>query len=208
MVIFLLIRHAAVGLPDNVLAGRTPHLSLSEGGFRQAESLSRMLFPFSIDAIWSSPLERALQTAGILAEERGLQIQISDAFNEVEYGEWTGSSFDELEKDPIWRSFNLDRENTRIPGGEIMTEVQRRAVSQLRAICEQSDQTKVQTFIVVTHAEVIRLILGHFLPIATNELHNKLEISLASMSALRIGSSYSRVIIVNDVVDPVTILGS
>jgi probable phosphoglycerate mutase len=108
------------------LWGRTPGVCLNEKGRLEAQRLAERFRGVTIDAIYSSPLERALETAETVARTMNLEVNKSPAFDEVDFGEWTGRSFDILSSDERWRRFNSVRSATRIPGGESFLEVQTR----------------------------------------------------------------------------------
>src|SRR5207248_938714 len=84
---FYLIRHAEKHAPENVLAGRAPHIHLTERGRRQAEAVAAHLASYPIQQVFSSPASRARETARPLADAKALPIQISAAFHEVDFGE-------------------------------------------------------------------------------------------------------------------------
>ena len=98
MVTFLLIRHGHCPHVGNYLAGRSPGIRLDDEGIREVRSLAGRIRRIHLDEIVSSPLERSVETASVIAEGRGLEIKISDAVNEVDCGEWTGKSFGNLRK--------------------------------------------------------------------------------------------------------------
>ena len=115
MTTFFLIRHAACGGLGQKLWGRTPGICLNEKGEVQAQRLAERFQNIKLDAIYSSPLERALQTATVIAESMKLDVKTCDAANEINFGEWTGKTFDELSRDERWRHFNNRRSMTMIP---------------------------------------------------------------------------------------------
>jgi broad specificity phosphatase PhoE len=177
---FFLIRHASTDSPG-VLNGRAAGVHLSSRGRLEALELARRLESIKIDAVWSSPLERAGETANPIAAKAGLRVLYSENLNEVNYGEWTGQSFESLASDPRWRNFNLLRGVTRIPGGELITDVQARVLSELDTI---SIGYETGNIVVVTHAEPIRVVLACWLN-STGYLHDRVEISPASISIVR-----------------------
>jgi broad specificity phosphatase PhoE len=180
MVNLLLIRHASIDAP-RVLCGRAAGVHLSSKGRLEAFDLIRRLGSTPIDAIWSSPLERAIETADAIANKAGLPVLCSENLNEVDYGEWTGQSFESLGSDPRWRRFNLSRDTAQIPGGELITEVQARVRSEVEKLYTTYETGNI---VVVTHAEPIRMVLAHCLN-STGHLHNRLEVSPASISIVR-----------------------
>ena len=111
----LLIRHARHDYIGEAIAAWLPGVSLSERGRTQAAALPKRLAGSRISAIYSSPPERALQTAAPLAAGLGMEIEIRDRLREINFGEFTGRTMAELDANPIWRRFNLSRGNTRAP---------------------------------------------------------------------------------------------
>jgi probable phosphoglycerate mutase len=182
MTVFFLVRHAASNTPNGILAGRTPGVHLSPEGLRQARTLAAELARIKISELWSSPLERAVETASALADEINIPITFSASLNEVDYGRWTGKSFNELMDDPAWRRFNFSRGDAPIPGGELITNVQHRMISHLEYLSNDQNRGNI---VLMTHAEPIRLTLRCYLG-AAGYMHDKLEISPGSVSALRL----------------------
>src|SRR4051794_26972165 len=123
MTTFLLIRHASTDANGKILAGRKPGVLLNDDGRSEASRLARFLAQRTLDAIYSSPLERARETADFISQATGVPVQIREALAEIQYGEWTNARFDELESDVRWRLFNTFRSGTSIPGGELMLQV-------------------------------------------------------------------------------------
>ena len=131
------------------ITGRLPGVSINKEGEEQARRLVRL----SADAIVSSPMERTIQTATPLAEHLGLQIQADEAFVEVDFGSWSGLTLTELDAIPEWKIFNQFRSSFRLPGGEMMLEVQRRVVEGLARHAAANSGKIVAVF---SHADVIR----------------------------------------------------
>jgi broad specificity phosphatase PhoE len=180
VVTFFFVRHASTDAAG-ILCGRAADVHLSSKGLLESEELAKRFRNIQITSIWSSPLERASETANSIAKKAALSVFYSESFNEVNYGEWTGRSFDSLASDPRWHRFNVLRDSTRIPGGEHITEVQKRVLSQLEALALFY---QIGNIVVVTHAEPIRLVVAHWLN-STGYLHDRLEISPASVTILR-----------------------
>lgn len=178
---FFLIRHAASIASSDVLSGRAPGIALSGIGREQARGLARRFAEVELAAVWSSPMERAVQTAIPLAVVSNLPVNQSQSLNEVEYGDWTGKSFSSLAGDPLWQRFNHSRRDTRIPGGELILDVQKRVVAKLAVLSRQYGGRNIA---VVTHAEPIRLVLAYCLE-SSDYLHDRLEIGPASISIVR-----------------------
>jgi probable phosphoglycerate mutase len=130
---FLLVRHAQHDYPVDALAGRLANIHLSTEGKQQAGKLAQMLASLPVRAVYTSPLERTRETAYTIADYFGLPVQVSEALNEVDFGDWTGKAFEELSTSPAWRQWNALRSRARIPKGESMLEAQGRVVTWLEA---------------------------------------------------------------------------
>jgi probable phosphoglycerate mutase len=150
---FYLIRHGHTAAIDHHLAGRAEGTSLTDAGQRQVERMVVAMHGVPLTAVVSSPLERTRQTAEPLARDHGLAVSVAPAFNELDFGDWTGSTFAAIDGDPRWRRYNSARALTAAPGGELMIEVQVRA---LRALLDLRDRHDAGHVAVVSHGDVIR----------------------------------------------------
>jgi probable phosphoglycerate mutase len=193
MTTFLLIRHGMTDAVGKTITGRLPGVHLNEAGQKQADDLPSRLKRWKIDAIYSSPLERALETAAPAARKLGLKVMMSEALSEVDFGEWSGRSLAELDRLPEWRLYNTFRSGTRAPGGELATEVQTRMVEQLTRYSRQHPD---QIVAVLSHADAIRIALVHFLGMPIDLMH-RLEIRPASISAVRLAEWGPHVLLIN-----------
>jgi broad specificity phosphatase PhoE len=155
-----LVRHAAHGLLGRILAGRMPGVGLSEEGQAQAARLADTLASRPIQAVLSSPLERAQATAAAIAARHGLPVQIDPGLNEIDFGAWTGTAFDDLDGRPDWHAWNRFRSFALTPGGETMVAAQARALAAVaRARAAHPDGEAV----LVGHSDVLKAVLAHVL---------------------------------------------
>ena len=175
-----LIRHGQVYAPGDVLYGRKSGLHLTETGRNEAAEAAGFLKTAGIDIILSSPMERTRETAAFIADIFGLEIIIQQEFNEVEIGEWTGRTYNELEEDPRWRRFNTFRSGTTAPGGESIMDVQCRMISGIRMWRESLPDGRI---CVVSHADPIKTVLLYFLGMPL-ELISRIEICTGSITLL------------------------
>jgi probable phosphomutase (TIGR03848 family) len=197
MTTFLLIRHALCDPVGRSIAGRTPGVSLNHRGLQQAEALAGRLAELPISALYSSPLERALQTAGPIAERKGLHVEQREGLNEIDFGDWTGKQLGELQPLTEWQNFNTYRSGTRIPGGETMQEVLARALNDLAELAKLHSRSMVG---VVSHGDVLRSLICHFLGVSL-DLMLRLEIEPASVSIVELQPYGPRVLLVNGTED-------
>ncbi|MBA4136245.1 MAG: hypothetical protein C0518_02880 [Opitutus sp.] len=192
MTTFHLVRHAEK-IGTDVLAGRTPGVHLSDRGRAQAERLVALFERAAISRIFSSPLERARETAAPLARDKGLGIDVVDGFTEMELGDWTGRTPAELAADECFARFNRFRSGTRAPNGETMLAVQARFVG---ALLDWRDELPNQSVIVVSHAEPIRAALLYFSGAPLDDWQ-RFEVSLASVSTLELSRDSARLTRIN-----------
>jgi broad specificity phosphatase PhoE len=189
----LLIRHGSTPRVGKGLTGWLPGHSLDENGQKQANDLASRLAAAPLAAIYSSPLERAAETAAPLARRLGLEVRTREDFGEVRFGEWQGKDFSEIERDFRWTPFNSYRSFTRAPGGELMLETQARMVRGLLNLVDSHADEMVAVF---SHADAIKSALMHFLGIPL-DFHIRLEILPASVSVLDLFPEFPLVRVVN-----------
>lgn len=193
MTTFLLVRHASLDALGCYLAGRAPGEHLNALGRREAEELASRLSGIHLDAVYSSPLERARETAEFIACDRKLTVELRDELLELDFGEWTRRTFEELAADPRWERFNRHRSGTRIPGGELMMEAQARAVSFVEGVAMERPSATVAA---VTHGDVIRGAVSHYLGMPL-DFYNRFDVAPASVSVLEVTEHGARVHCVN-----------
>ncbi|HJT89780.1 MAG TPA: histidine phosphatase family protein, partial [Bryobacteraceae bacterium] len=104
-----LIRHATNDLVGKVIPGWMPGLHLNAEGREQADRLARGLRGQGITRVFSSPLERAMETAAPLAGVCGISVEVRERLGELPPGEFSGRTLEDLETDPRWRQFNQFR---------------------------------------------------------------------------------------------------
>ena len=193
MTTFLLIRHGTTDTVGRVITGRRSGVSLNEQGKRQVEILADVLSDARIAAVYSSPLERALETAQPIARVHGLAAKVRNGLLEVDFGALEGCSLEELSRLPGWEAFNIFRSQVRPPGGEHMLDVQRRMVGEMEdLLCRHPDEC----IALISHGDVIRATIAHYLGVPL-DLFLRLEISPASVSVIQLGETHARVPVVN-----------
>ena len=132
---------------------------LNETGLAQAQATGqRVAEEWQPVAVYSSPLSRAVKTAGAIAQHFGLSVQIHDGLTDIDYGQWQGLTPDEAkERWPeihhAW--YNLPH-TACIPGGETLDDLQARGMA---AVNELATQHAEQTVVLVGHTVINRVIL-------------------------------------------------
>jgi alpha-ribazole phosphatase len=153
----VLIRHAE---PDESVRGRSYgslDVPLSAAGRQQAEALVQALEDVEIDAIFTSPLRRARETAAPLATARRLQPVAHEGLRELSFGELEGRTYADIERErpELYESWMTDPTGTRFPGGETFAELRERALAAAAEV-----RASHNTAAVVAHGGVTRAILA------------------------------------------------
>jgi broad specificity phosphatase PhoE len=162
----LLIRHGENDFVGKKLAGRMPGVHLNEHGRKQAEMVKEALCKAPLKAIYSSPMERAVETAQPLAAALGLEVQIRPGLIELDYGRFQGRTFKQLRRTKLWKDVQGNPVIVRFPDGESFIEAQQRVTAELEAIVAlHSEDDVVACF---THGDVIRLTVAHYLQMPLN----------------------------------------
>lgn len=196
MTLILLIRHAQnEWVRSGRLAGWTPGVHLNEKGRRQAEALGERLASANLRAIYSSPLERAVETAEAIAQHYpDLTVTVEEGIGEVDYGGWTGMPLRKLRRRRLWKVVQRYPSNAVFPDGEGLREMQFRAVSAIERIVEQHPTGPIA---IVAHADVIRVVFAHYAGIHL-DLFQRLVISPASITTLALQRMGPYIIRMND----------
>ncbi|MBA3658979.1 MAG: histidine phosphatase family protein [Gemmatimonadales bacterium] len=179
MTTFLLVRHGTTDETGQILSGRRP-VHLNAQGRAQAERIPGRLAGAELVAVYSSPLERTVETATPLARALRQPVECLPSLIEVDFGDWTGVEIESLKRQPSWRHFHEFRGGMRIPGGELIAEVAARSVGALAALERVHGDTTVA---IVTHADVIRAALAQCLGIPL-DLILRLDVDPVSVSVL------------------------
>jgi broad specificity phosphatase PhoE len=180
----LFIRHGQTTWnAEQKLPGQLPGISLNEKGRKQVADLAEALSAIPISAIISSPLERALDTAEILAQGRNLTIQLEPALMDTDLGRWAGQNYEELYKiDPDWKAYIKDP--TVAPEGiETFPQVQERALAAVERWRTQEAIGAYPAF--VAHADVVKLLIAYYLGLDAGKA-SRLFIDNASVSLVEI----------------------
>ena len=166
MTTVLLVRHGEHVLQAHTLVGRGDDAPISSKGQEQIRRLVQMLETEPIAVVHSSPRARARETAAAIAARHGLPIETQAALDELDYGKWTGLTFDELSMKPEWHAWNERRAETAPPQGESMRALQLRVLGHLDAVRKSNPR---KTVVAVSHAEPIRAALLHAANIPLND---------------------------------------
>jgi broad specificity phosphatase PhoE len=153
---FVLVRHGTCALTPEVLLGRALDAPLDPVGRAQAQAAADRLRECQVRRVDASPRLRTRQTAATIAAACGVRVQVATALDELDFGDWAGRRFADLDADPRWQAWNSDRDSATTPASDSMAAVRARALAWLQA---QVPVPAATIQVVVTHAEVIRALL-------------------------------------------------
>ena len=192
----LLVRHGENDwVKKHRLAGWIPGVHLNENGRQQAQAAADRLAHLPIKAVYSSPVTRCMETAEYLARPHQLQIVPLEDVGEVRYGQWEGKKIKKLAKKPLWSIVQFFPSRLRFPEGEALREVQFRGIQALEKLSFQHQKDMI---IVTSHADLIKLVLAHYLGIHL-DLFQRMAIDPASVSVINLmPNGMVRVLRLND----------
>lgn len=195
MPLVLLIRHGENEfVKKGRLAGRLPGVHLNEKGKQQAEKLAERLRNAPVKAVYSSPLERTMETAGPIAAVLDLPIIPKESLLEVDIGDWENKTLKSLRRLKLWKVVQSAPSRLRFPGGETFAEAQLRVAQGLQELCE--DHAEKDLLICVSHSDVIKLAVAYFIGLPLDHFQ-RLHVSPASITSLMIGPQGSGLMTLN-----------
>lgn len=185
MPLLLLIRHGENNyVKTGKMAGRIPGVHLNDRGQKQAQALGEALLDVPIKAIYSSPLERAMETATPIAESHKLKIVQEPDLMDTDIGKWQGRSWKLLALKKEWKIVQHAPSRFRFPEGESFPECQLRIVNVLERIV-QTHKKPQDVVAVVFHADPIKLAVAHFLGMSLDHFQ-RLGCDTGSVTALHV----------------------
>jgi probable phosphomutase (TIGR03848 family) len=192
--LLLLVRHAVTDATGQKLTGRLPGFSLSEKGRAQAESVATRLSKAPLKAIYSSPLERCVETAQAIAQHHRVKIETVDELEELDYGQWQGKSLKVLYRTKAWTKLRARPADFRFPGGETIREAQTRGMLAIEALRAKHNNRAV---LVCSHADMIRLVVAGYLGLGI-DLYDRISIAPASITIVNVGDGTPRLLNLGD----------
>jgi broad specificity phosphatase PhoE len=166
---------------------------INHAGERQARELASLLTGTKIAGIYSSPVLRAVQTAQVLSSSLRAEVVQSPGLSEIGMGAWMNRFWRDLADDPAKRDWYSRPDEAKPAGGETLRDVQRRAVSVVEEVLATVGSGH---FLLVSHADVIRTILAHYLQMNLLQLRN-IKIDHASATAIEITPQGSQLLFLN-----------
>ena len=191
--VFHLLRHGEPAVLGR-LNGRLPGVGLSAQGRAEIAAQAGRLAGENIEAIYASPMQRTRETAEILSDRLGVPVHYREDVIEIDYGEWTGLTFDEIRRDERWQMWSRSRGIAAVPGGESWRLVQERVLGALFDLRQTHPDGSV---VVVSHGDVIRAALLFALGMPL-DFYSRIEVAFASLSTIRLDSAGIRVSALNE----------
>ena len=196
MPILLLIRHGENDyVKSHKMAGRLPGVRLNEKGQKQAQVLAEALKDVPLKAVYSSPLERAMETAQPIAASHKLKIIQEPRLMDTDIGKWQGKSWRVLGLTKVWKIVQNAPSRFRFPEGESFVEAQTRCASALEAIIQKHKNPR-DIVVVVFHADPIRLAVAHFLGMPLDHFQ-RLSCDTGSVTVVHASESRANLIKLN-----------
>jgi probable phosphomutase (TIGR03848 family) len=190
----LFVRHGQTPTTGKVLPGRAPGLHLSDVGQKQAQAVADALAHVpKIAAVYSSPLERARETAAPIAAARNLKVVPDRGLLEVDIGEWTGEELTTVRKAPEWKVVQGHPSGFRFPGGESFLDLQARIVGTIQRLVAAH---RGETIVTVSHADTIKAAVGHAMG-SHLDMFQRISISPCSITPVLYGDAGPMVLAVN-----------
>ncbi len=190
----LLVRHAKTPKTGVILPGRAPGLHLSDEGRQQSESIAERIVSLpKIAAVYTSPLERARETAAAIARAGRLALRVERDLTECDIGEWTGLSLKRAQRKSEWQLAQRHPSGFHFPGGESFMEMQARVTGALARLVARHPG---ETIVAVSHADPIKATVAHALGLHL-DLFQRIAVTPASVTAIAYGQEAPLVLTVN-----------
>jgi broad specificity phosphatase PhoE len=177
MTTLFLIRHGLTAVTGSRLYGRTP-------GFEGVR----------LHAVYSSPLERCVETLEPLAATRGLEVRTSDALIEMDAGDWTGRTLPSLRRVKLWNMVQRNPSRFRFPGGESFVDAEARVLDELERIVRRHPRGRIA---VGTHGDIVRVLISHYTGAHLDQFQRVMA-DPASISVVQLGDGPPRILLMND----------
>jgi probable phosphomutase (TIGR03848 family) len=195
MAVILFIRHGENEyVKKKRLAGRRPDVHLNEKGHQQAQAVAERLTGSSIKAIYSSPLERCLETAVPIASALNLEVIPRPGLIEVDFGEWQDKKLKGLSRLKLWRLVQGAPSRARFPNGESFFEAQHRVCQEIDALAALHEPKDM--FVCVSHSDLIKLAIAYYIGLPL-DMFQRLHVGPASITALQLGETGSGLLTLN-----------
>ena len=187
MTTILLIRHGETAyVASGRLSGRLPGVPLNDKGRQEAARIAEALRDAPIKAIYSSPIQRAVETAEPLAQALGLPVQIREGLIETNAGNWQGKTLKQVARTKLWKIVMEQPSQFQFPGGETFLEVQQRIVQALDGVAKEHDEKDIVACF--SHGDPIKLAIAHYLCMPLDSFQ-RIGMNTGSLTILHLGNT-------------------
>jgi len=162
---------------------------INDAGREQAKGLARLLWEVPLQAVYSSTLPRALETAWFVAGPHSLGVVTDPRLNEIHHGDWEGLAESELPDLELYRRWREDPTSCTLPGAESLESVRDRAVQAMRDILGRHQEGD-GLVAVVSHQIVLAVLKCYVRDIPWNQIR-RLALTVASYEVLTVGEGFT-----------------
>ena len=194
MTTLFLICHGLTAVTGSRLYGQTPGIHLDERGRQQAAALVERFEGVRLNALYSSPLERCVETLEPLAETRGLEIKVSASLIEMDAGDWTGRTLPSLRRNKLWNTVQRTPSRFQFPKGESFVDAEARLLDEMERIVARHPRGRIA---IGTHGDLVRVLISHYTGAHLDQFQRVMA-DPASVSVVHLGDGVPRILLVND----------
>ena len=181
MATIYLLRHAESSANSaGILAGRLPSISLSKAGKVQSRAIVKALNNLEVTHIYSSPIQRCLETIEPFAKSSNRKVTSAPNFIEMDYGDWSGRKLSALRREKLWKSIQKRPSTVRFPNGESFQEMQARIKKGLNELAKKHKKGRI---LVVSHGDPIKVVIASALGMNLDDFQ-KLVVDPASLTII------------------------
>ena len=186
---FVFVRHGETDWNRERRVQGREGASLNEAGREQAKALARQLWEVPLQAIYSSELPRAIETASYVAGPHSVGVRTDARLNEIDHGDWEGLAESDLPDLDLYLRWREDPSSCTLPGAEPLAAVRDRAVAAMREIAERHP-ADVGLVAVVSHQVVLALLKCYVLDRPPSQIRRH-ALSVASYEVLTAGDGFT-----------------
>lgn len=181
MATIYLLRHAESSANGSgILAGRLPSISLSKAGKVQSRAIVKALKDLEVTHIYSSPIQRCLETIEPFVKSSNRKVTSAPNFIEMDYGDWSGRKLSALRREKLWKRIQKRPSTVRFPNGESFQEMQARIQKGLNDLAKKHKKGRV---LVVSHGDPIKVVIASALGMNLDDFQ-KLVVDPASLTII------------------------
>lgn len=186
---FVFVRHGETDWNSEKRVQGSKGAPMNPAGHEQAKGLARQLWEVPIQAVYSSALPRAVETASYVAGPHRVNVITDPRLNEIHHGEWEGLAESELPDLELYRRWREDPTSCTLPGAEPLAAVHDRAVQAMREIAAKHPASE-GLVAVVSHQIVLALLKCYVLDRPWSQVRRH-ALSVASYEVLTVGEGFT-----------------